>query len=208
MLNNKLLSEDPVCYRNYLRMSSFENLLQRVENNIAKIDTFMRDSISARSRLEVTLRFLATGETYRSLMYDTRIHESTISRFVPEVCQAIYNILKNTYFKMPTSENDWEKVAEQFYLKWDFPNCLEALDRRHIKFRPPHSSGSYFFNYKGNHSIVLLGLCGGVFRESFLSQAIANNSVNFPPAKALPGRSLKVPYVVVQMMLFHSPREY
>ncbi|KAF2886842.1 hypothetical protein ILUMI_19331 [Ignelater luminosus] len=40
MLNNELLSEDPVCYRNYLRMSSdsFENLLRSVENDIAKID--------------------------------------------------------------------------------------------------------------------------------------------------------------------------
>ncbi|KAF2892454.1 hypothetical protein ILUMI_13719 [Ignelater luminosus] len=106
---------------------------------------------------------------------------------------------------MPTSEDDWKNVTEQFYLKWNFPNCLGVLDRRHIKFRPSHSSGSYFFNYKGNHSIVLLGLIdaqykflyvnvevncrinnGGVFRERFLLQAIANNSVNFPPAKALP----------------------
>lgn len=51
-------------------------------------------------RLETTLRFLATGETYRSLMYATRIHESTISRFIPEVCQTIYNNLKGTYLKV------------------------------------------------------------------------------------------------------------
>lgn len=117
---------------------------------------------------------------------------------------------------MPTSVEEWEKVAEEYYERWDFPNCLGALDGRHIKFKAPHSSGSYFFNYKGNNSIVLLGLVdanykflyvnvgvngrisdGGVFRESFLSRAIENNLVNFPPSKALPGRSIQMPYVVV-----------
>lgn len=51
-------------------------------------------------RLEVNLRFLATGETYRSLMYATRIHESTISRIVPEICQVIYSHLKKTYLQV------------------------------------------------------------------------------------------------------------
>lgn len=51
-------------------------------------------------RLETTLRFLATGETYRSLMYATRIHESTISRFIPDICEIIYNTLKDTYLKV------------------------------------------------------------------------------------------------------------
>uniref|UniRef100_A0A1Y1LAJ7 DDE Tnp4 domain-containing protein n=1 Tax=Photinus pyralis TaxID=7054 RepID=A0A1Y1LAJ7_PHOPY len=218
MLNSELLSEDHASYINYLRMTnmSFEKLLRSVESAIGKEDTVMCESISARNRLEITLRFLATGESYRSLMYSTRVHESTISRFIPEVCKAIYNKLKKKYLKMPTTEREWEKIAEQYYTKWDFPNCVGALDGRHIKFKAPHSSGSYYYNYKGTNSIILLGLVdaeykflyvnvgvngrisdGGVYRESYLSQAIRENSINFPPAKALPGRSLKVPYVIV-----------
>lgn len=117
---------------------------------------------------------------------------------------------------MPTTELEWQKVAKEFYQKWDFPNCLGALDGKHIKLRAPQSSGSYFYNYKGDHSIVLLALVdakykflyvnigtngrisdGGVLRESFLSKAIKTNCVHFPNDAALPGRMMKVPYVIV-----------
>lgn len=117
---------------------------------------------------------------------------------------------------MPTTEQEWQEVSKEFYLRWDFPNCLGALDGKHIKFRAPHSSGSYFFNYKGENSIVLLALVdakykflyinvgtngrisdGGVLRESFLSKAIKTNCVNFPDDVPLPGRIMKVPYVII-----------
>lgn len=121
MLNKELRVEDPLSYRNFLRVSSsqLEDLLSLISSDITKQNTFMRDAVPAQNRkvtvfsklygiinfknyfrLEVTLRFLATGESYRSLMYLTRIHESTISRFVPEVCLAIYNNLKSHYLQV------------------------------------------------------------------------------------------------------------
>ena len=39
--------------------------------------------------LAITLRFLATGETYKSLMYQYWVNEVSILRFVPEVSQVI-----------------------------------------------------------------------------------------------------------------------
>ena len=56
---------------------------------IAKKETNMRKTITAEERLAVTLRFLATGNTYSDLAYTFRIHESTISGIIPEVCHAI-----------------------------------------------------------------------------------------------------------------------
>lgn len=38
---------------------------------------------------------------------------------------------------------------------------------------------------------------GGVFRESNLSNALSNNSLNLPPNQPLPGRVMKVPFVIV-----------
>ncbi|KAB0802358.1 hypothetical protein PPYR_04544 [Photinus pyralis] len=218
MLNEELLLEDPTSYKNFLRMdnASFEKLFRKIEIQITKQNTIMRDSISARSKLETTLRFLATGDTYRSLMYSTRIHESTISRFVPQVCYIIYNFLKDEYLKTPNDTDSWLEIANGFYQNWQFPNCLGALDGRHISFRAPISAGSYYYNYKGDHSIVLLAMAdysyrityynvgingrisdGGVFRESSLSKAIFQDCLNLPVDGPLPGRRMNVPYVIV-----------
>ncbi|KAK4886225.1 hypothetical protein RN001_002496 [Aquatica leii] len=102
MLNNELLEDNPIAYRNFLRMSisNFENLLSLVQDEITKQDTVLRECIPARSKLEVTLRYLATGETFRSLMYSYRIHETTISRFVVDVCNAIILKLKPDYLQV------------------------------------------------------------------------------------------------------------
>ncbi|XP_018578209.1 uncharacterized protein LOC108916438 [Anoplophora glabripennis] len=186
-------------------------MLTLIVEDIQKEDTFMRDSISPRNRLEVTLRFLATG------MYSTRIHESTISKFIPEVCRAIYNHLKGEYLEIPTTPEAWKTIADNYYQLWQFPNCLGALDGRHIKFCAPISSGSFYYNYKGTNSIVLLGLAGanykfiyvnvgvngrvsdgGVFRESKFSKVLQNNNLNFPEDEVLPGNgSEKLPYVII-----------
>lgn len=102
--NMNLVEEfnDPTIYLNYLRMDerTFNKLLNLIEKDIQKEDTNMRQSISAKHQLIVTLRFLATGNSYRSLMYEFRISESTISLFILKVCRAIYNNLKMKYLKV------------------------------------------------------------------------------------------------------------
>lgn len=102
LVNDEFLKEDHAAFKNYLRMSneSFLKLLAKVETKISKQDTVMRQCISARYKLMVTLRYLATGETYRNLMYSTRIHESTIAQFIPQVCSSIYNVLAEDYLKV------------------------------------------------------------------------------------------------------------
>ncbi|XP_063858640.1 uncharacterized protein LOC135099899 [Scylla paramamosain] len=59
----------------------------------------------------------------------------------------------------PTTPDEWMRVAHGFKTWWNFPNCVEAIDGKHILIRPPPDSGSYFYNYKGSHSIVLMAIC-------------------------------------------------
>ena len=49
----------------------------------------MRDPVSPGVKLAVTLRHLATGDSYITLQYAFRVASPTIEKFVPEVCHAI-----------------------------------------------------------------------------------------------------------------------
>ncbi|XP_031351826.1 putative nuclease HARBI1 [Photinus pyralis] len=218
LVTNELLTEDPLAFKNYLRMSntSLLKLLGKVENLISKQDTVMRQAIPAKHKLIIALRYLATGETFRNIMFSTRVHESTIAQFVPVVCRAIYSVLVKDYIKLPETCSQWEEIATGFYNEWQIPNVLGALDGKHIAFCAPLASGSTYYNYKGFHSIVLLALTdakyrftyidvgvngrvsdGGVFSQSDLYRALENNSLNIPLDKPLPGMQRAVPYVIL-----------
>lgn len=118
--------------------------------------------------------------------------------------------------KVPDSNEAWMQIATDYYNKWNFPNCLGALDGKHIVMRCPKNTGSMNFNYKNNFSIVLLALVdanykftyvdvgckgrisdGGVFTRCSLYQAIENNNLNIPTPNCLAGSSIQTPYVIV-----------
>jgi hypothetical protein len=101
-LVNQEFKEDQDQFKTFLRMDErcFELLLNLIEARIAKQDTLKRHAISARDKLIITLRFLATCETYRSLMYSFRVAESTISLFISVVCRTIYEALVDKYMKV------------------------------------------------------------------------------------------------------------
>ncbi|XP_063219675.1 uncharacterized protein LOC134529470 isoform X2 [Bacillus rossius redtenbacheri] len=175
----------------------------------------MRQCISPRDRVAVTLRYLASGNSFMDLQYATRIPQCTLSKIVPETLNAICTVLKDE-IKVPSTPSEWEAVSEQFHLQWNFPYCMGALDGKHINFRPSRSSGSYYHNYKGNNSIILLALVdanykflwvnigvngrvndAGVFMDSNLKKALERNELGLPLAKPLPSGRISVPHVIV-----------
>ena len=74
----------------------------------------MREPIPPGERLAVTLRFLATGESFASLQYQFRISSSALSVMIPEVCEAIYNVLQEDYLKCPKSAEEWRGFHSYF----------------------------------------------------------------------------------------------
>ena len=98
----ELRLEDERNYKNYLRMTSenFEELFQLIKDDIRKENTKMREPIPPRLKLAATIRFLSTWESYKSVQFQFRTHNSTLSLFVPEACQAIFNRLKEKYMKV------------------------------------------------------------------------------------------------------------
>ena len=83
--------DDPVAYRNFIQMPPelYQELEQRITDELQRDRTLMRDTVSPGVKLAVTLRHLATGDSYTTLQYAFRVASATIEKFVPEVCDAI-----------------------------------------------------------------------------------------------------------------------
>jgi len=80
-----------------------------------------------------------------------------VQSIVLEVCGAIISKLKEEYLSIP-SEEDWKRIAKEFWDIWNFPNCIGALDGKHVVIEAPPDSARLYFNYEKTYSIVLLAL--------------------------------------------------
>ncbi|KAK0137549.1 Protein ALP1-like [Merluccius polli] len=196
-------------------VDDFNSLLDKVQPLIQRKDTTLRKAITARQRLSVTLRFLATGESFRSLCFQYRIGRSTIGQIVTETCEALCMVLKD-HLKTPTTEAGWREVARGFQDRCQFPHCLGAIDGKHIYIQPPANSGSLFYNYKGRFSVVLMAVVdanykfvyasvgtqgrmsdASLFGQSDLRSAMDRGLLNVPKPEPLPNSNVIMPYMFV-----------
>lgn len=94
-LLKELALEDPKEYFDTLRMSErcVNFLLTKIQFRIQRKDTPLRSAIPAITKLQAVLYFLATGCSLRTLTHIFRLGKSTVSEFIIEVCEAIYESL-------------------------------------------------------------------------------------------------------------------
>jgi len=86
----------------------------------------------------------------------------------------------------------------------NFPNCLGAVDGKHIRLIKPTESGSLYYNYKHYFSVVLLAICdsnylfisvdigafgkssdSSIFKDSLFYKKLMDNSLNIPDPKPI-----------------------
>lgn len=119
--------------------------------------TWVPKPISPHHKLCMTLLYLATGETFRFLAFQYRVHHSTIGRIVEKCLGSIITHFLERAIPTPTAKS-FKQVIDDFFLKWNFPNCCGAIDGKHVRIKCPSKAGSAYFNYKDFHSIVLLAI--------------------------------------------------
>ena len=218
VLIDQLLNSDTFGYRNFVRLSPehVTELVDRVGPVIQKEETRFYEPLPPGLKIAITLKYLATGDSYKTLIYVFRVALNTISLFVPEVCEAIYQIYKEEQLKCPSSPQKWCEKAQHFGQRWNFHHGVGAVDGKHVAIRCRRRSESRYYNYKGFYSVVQLALvdidyrfvwadvetnecCSDaqIFNECQLRQSIMDGTMDIPDADLLPGDDKGMPYFIV-----------
>jgi len=115
-----------------------------------------------------------------------------------------------------TTEGEWIHVGNEFERKWDFPNCMGAVDGKHVKITPPTGSRSFYWNYKGLNSSVLMSIAnanceilycdigtdgrvpdGGVIENTKFYEKLLHAELNLPLPRKPDNSTSDLPYVFV-----------
>jgi hypothetical protein len=156
---------------------------------------------------------LATGIQFRQIAYSFRISKSAVAVIVVEVCKIIWNTLVMEHMPEPTVSS-FKDIAKTFWERWQFPNCMGAIDGKHIRIKKPANSGSMYYCYKNFYSIGMLAVTdatykfvtvnvgsygkdsdAGVFDACPLRRGIESGRINFPEETILPGSTITAPFV-------------
>ena len=93
----------------------------------------------------ILFRYLSTGDSFRTIAFSYRMHKSTVSKIISEICPAIWESLFEEYVAFPKSTDEWRNIAENFNSKWNYPHCLGAIDGKHVLMESPSNSGMHAF---------------------------------------------------------------
>ncbi|GFU02559.1 DDE Tnp4 domain-containing protein [Trichonephila clavipes] len=181
-------------FRQYFRLTPvlFDYVLNNIRDELtSKPYNRHKKPICPEEKLCILVRHLATGESFRSLAFQYRVSHSWISVILREVVEAIIKRMFHVVLPTPTM-GQFQKVAQQYSTKWNFPNCIGAIDGKHIRIKAPktvdHSVDVGSYGREGD---------AGIYLKSEIGRRIKNNTFNVPPPKALPGTDTVIPHVIV-----------
>ncbi|KYN21189.1 hypothetical protein ALC57_06460 [Trachymyrmex cornetzi] len=99
------------------------------------------------------------------MSYQYLISLSSITNIIRETCLCIWEHLFPIVLPKCNTE-DFKEIENDFSNKWNFPHCVGAIDGKHINIQvilklkvSSDNAGSEYYNYKENHSIILLVMC-------------------------------------------------
>ncbi len=169
-LMTELEFEDQAAFVRFLRIEPdmFQEILEKVGHRLHHVGTNYRPSLTAGHRLAIGLRFLATGDSFRSLSFLFQVAHNTISTIVDEVCNAIIEEYQDEVMPSDLSVDDWRHIANMFEKRWNFPHCVGAVDGKHVAITKPRRSGSLFYNYKKFFSIILMAVVDADYKFIYI----------------------------------------
>jgi hypothetical protein len=133
--------------------------LQKIAQELTPNVERGRPSISPQKKLLVTIWHIAHQDTIHRISDRFNITDSSVLRCRNQVFHVVLHSLKKKFIYLPLHENVKNKIMDDFYTSYNFPNVLGAIDGTHIRIVAPHEHPQAYVNRKKFHSIILQGLC-------------------------------------------------
>ncbi len=83
----------------------------------------------------------------QELAWSFYIGLTIVSNIIHETCGVLVSVLQPIYLPSPTKRS-MKNVADGFWQRWNMPNCIGAVDGKHIMIQAPAHSGSEYSKYK------------------------------------------------------------
>lgn len=140
---------------------------------------------------------------------------ATVGQIVKETVKVLWEVLQPQHMPPPSTQA-FLQISDDYMRLWNFPNCIGALDGKHIKIKSPKHSGTMYYNYKQFYSIVLQAVCnahyvftiidvggfgkqsdGGTFQSSNMYKLLKQQKLKIPTDSFLPETNIKAPFVFI-----------
>lgn len=160
-------------------------------------------------------RYLASGMNFGDLEFDFHVSRHTVRGIVKETCEVIWEALHAQEMATP-NQDTWLEKSKEYEQFTNYPNCIGAVDGKHVRIQCPPNSGSEFFNYKKYFSLVLLAVSDAkynfiaidvgaygregdstIFKNSNLFKRLKGDQLNLPEDCPLLPSGPAVPFVLL-----------
>ncbi|XP_014211252.1 uncharacterized protein LOC106641357 [Copidosoma floridanum] len=176
-------------YYDHIRLDveGYYELLKLVESKLKK-QKWVKTPIPPHLRLQICLRYLASGDSMLMISYEFATSCNTVSKIVTETCEVIWEVLKDAVLPLPNSDL-WKEKAHEFKKQLNFPHCMGAIFGKQLLFQTPFYSETRGKD-KGNlafFGIIDANCCFSL--SSITQESMTENSIVFSQSEV--GRDLQ-----------------
>ena len=124
-----------------------------------------RRALSVEKKVALTLYYLKDTGSMWMTANTFGIHQSTVSKVVFEVCDAITKHLGPEYIHLPRTAEEMHGKVSEFELKFGMTQAFGCIDGTHIPIKTPTIDSHDYFCYKQYYSLNVRAVCdyGGTF---------------------------------------------
>ena len=135
----------------------FQQLVHSLQG-VGRAATRMRRPVPVVTIVAMLLKRLGKGLDYREIGDKFGVGASTACQKVNTAMSFLIETKKYMISHLQEGRN-LEAIIEGFLTRWNFPQCLGAINGTHIPIKAPQNHHTDYFNRKSFHSVIVQAVC-------------------------------------------------